>query len=393
MRKMKIGLIFTNFPSNSETFLISKINGLKKYGHQIILFGNGKMDEKYGHLNLHPKLRENYFYRLIQVITVLLKLIILNPFRTFKFLKLEKIDNISKINRLKNLYLNSHIINSNLDWIHFCFCSTVIRRENVAKAIGAKMSLSIRGYDVAIYPLKHKQCYSKLWNKVDKVHSISNDLLEIATNLGYDSNIQSEIIYPAINTEYFALNNNIKKIDYDNIKFLTVARLHWKKGLEYSLEALSLLKNNGYDFEYTIIGDGPELERLKFATYQLGLEDNIKFKGYIEHASIREYYQNSDIYLQYSIQEGFCNSLLEAQSMGLICIASDADGLSENILDHKTGYIVEKRDPFGLYQKIDFVLNQNKNDLNKIRKNGRDRIVNKFNIELQAQYFNLFFQK
>lgn len=390
---MKIGLIFTNFPSNSETFLISKINGLKKYGHQIILFGNGKMDKKYGKLNPHPNLGKNSVYRLLQVIIVLIKVLILNPFRTFNFLKLEKIDNVTLFNRLKNLYLNSHIINSNLDWIHFCFCSTVIRRENIAKAIGAMMSLSFRGYDVAIYPLKHKQCYSNLWNKLDKVHSISNDLLDVARKLGYDSNIPSKIIYPAIDTEYFASNKNKKLLNYDKIKFLTVARLHWKKGLEYSLEALSLLKNNGYNFEYTIVGDGPEMERLKFATFQLGLEKNINFIGYIEHTSIKDYYQNSDIYLQYSIQEGFCNALLEAQCMGLICIASDAEGLKENIIDNKTGYIVKKRDPFGLYQKIDFVLNQNINVLDKLRKNGRDRIIKKFNIELQAQYFNLFFQK
>jgi len=392
MYKMKIGLIFTNFPSNSETFLISKINGLKKYGHQIILFGNGEIDKKYGRIIHHPNLRKNFFYRLIQVIIVLTKVIILNPVRSFKFLKLEKFDNISITNRFKNLYLNSHIINWNLDWIHFCFCSTAIRRENIAKAIGSKMSISIRGYDVAIYPLKDRKCYSRLWDKLDKVHSISNDLLEVATKFGYNSSIPSKIIYPAIDVEYFS-SNNMKKIDYDNIKFLTVARLHWKKGLEYTLEALSLLKDNGFNFEYNIVGNGPELERLRFATSQLGLENNINFIGYIKHESVREYYKKSDIYLQYSIQEGFCNSLLEAQLMGLICIASDADGLSENILDNKTGYIVEKRYPFELYKKINFVLSQNENDLNKIRKNGKDRVVEKFDVELQSKYFNLFFQK
>ena len=114
-----------------------------------------------------------------------------------------------------------------------------------------------------------------------------------------------------------------------------------EKGLEYSIEALSILKNAGYNFEYTIVGNGSELERLKFASSQLGLEDNVNFTGYLEHKLIKKY-QNSDIYLQYSIQEGFCNALLEAQSMGLICIASDAEGLKENISDNITGYIVKK---------------------------------------------------
>ena len=58
--------------------------------------------------------------------------------------------------------------------------------------------------------------------------------------------------------------------------------------------------------------------------------------------------------------------------MGLICIASDAEGLKENISDNITGYIVKKRDPFKLYQKIEFILNQEKNVLNKIEKKRKE---------------------
>ncbi|MBK7870836.1 MAG: glycosyltransferase family 4 protein [Saprospiraceae bacterium] len=54
------------------------------------------------------------------------------------------------------------------------------------------------------------------------------------------------------------------------------------------------------------------------------------------------YYEKADIYLQYSIQEGFCNAVLEAQAMGLLCIVSDAEGLPENILHGQTGWVVPK---------------------------------------------------
>ena len=105
----------------------------------------------------------------------------------------------------------------------------MIGRENVAKAIGAKMSLSFRGYDVAIFPLKNKKCFAKVWNKLDKVHSISNDLLDVAKKFGYNSKIPTKIIYPSIDVGRFKSSNYSKKIDINNIKFLTVARLHWKK--------------------------------------------------------------------------------------------------------------------------------------------------------------------
>ena len=390
---MKIGLIFTSFPSTSETFLLSKINGLKKSGYKVILFGRGELSDYHDELILHPKLGNNFFIRLVQVFTSLSKLLIKNPLKSIKYLKLEKKDGVGPIESFKNLYINSHLISTNLDWIHFCFCSTVIRRENVAKAIGAKMSISLRGYDISIYPLKNRDCYSGVWNKLDKVHSISNSLLSTAVRLGLNLKIPTMIINPAIDVNHFSLEKTNDKKFKNTLKFLTVSRLHWKKGLEYTLEALSILKINGYNFNYDIIGDGPELERLKFARNQLKLNENVNFIGYLEHKKIKDFYRKSDIYLQYSIQEGFCNSLLEAQSMELICIGSNAEGLNENILNSKTGYIVEKRNPFKLYQQIKYVLNQKDEDLDKMRKNAKLHVLRNFDIKNQSQYFVSFFQK
>jgi glycosyltransferase involved in cell wall biosynthesis len=390
---MKIGLIFTSFPSTSETFLLSKINGLKKSGYKVILFGRGELSDYHDELILHPKLGNNFFIRLVQVFTSLSKLLIKNPLKSIKYLKLEKKDGVGPIESFKNLYINSHLISTNLDWIHFCFCSTVIRRENVAKAIGAKMSISLRGYDISIYPLKNRDCYSGVWNKLDKVHSISNSLLSTAVRLGLNLKIPTMIINPAIDVNHFSLEKTNDKKFKNTLKFLTVSRLHWIKGLEYTLEALSILKINGYNFNYDIIGDGPELERLKFARNQLKLNENVNFIGYLEHKKIKDFYRKSDIYLQYSIQEGFCNSLLEAQSMELICIGSNAEGLNENILNSKTGYIVEKRNPFKLYQQIKYVLNQKDEDLDKMRKNAKLHVLRNFDIKNQSQYFVSFFQK
>ena len=393
MYEMKIGLIFTSFPSSTETFLLSKISGLKKSGYEVILFGSGKNSNYDEEIILHPKLGNNFFFRFIQVTTSLSKLLIKNPLKSLKYLKLEKNDGVGFIESFKNLYINAHLISTNLDWIHFCFCSTVINRENVAKAIGAKMSISLRGYDISIYPLKNRNCYFGVWNKLDKVHSISKDLLSTALKLGLNSNIPTMIINPAIDVDYFSLDKNIEKKFKNTIKFLTVSRLHWKKGLEYTLEALSILKINGYNFNYDIIGDGPDLERLMFARNQLKLNENVNFIGSLEHKKIKDFYGKSDIYLQYSIQEGFCNSLIEAQSMELICIGSNAEGLNENILNFKTGYIVEKRNPFKLYQKIKYILNQKDDDLNKMRKNAKLHVLSNFDIKNQAQYFSSFFQK
>ena len=81
---------------------------------------------------------------------------------------------------------NQHIISEPLDWLHFGFGTLALHRENVAAAMGAKMAVSFRGFDIGIYPLKYPGCYLKLWNKVDKIHVISNDIRELVYKHGFN---------------------------------------------------------------------------------------------------------------------------------------------------------------------------------------------------------------
>src|SRR5690606_23867831 len=219
---------------------------------------------------------------------------------------------------------NQFILSKKLDWLHFGFGTMALGRENIAAVIGAKMAVSFRGFDIAIYPVKHPNCYDKLFEKTDKVHVISNDIMRLVSQ--QDLNNKKEIvkITPAIDTSFF---KSVSIPPNGIIKITTMARLHWKKGLEYTLEALALLKNENIPFHYTIIGDGVEKERLQFAIYQLGLGDCVTFTGKLPPEEVKKQLQQTDIYLQYSIQEGFCNAVLEAQAMGLLCVVSDAEGL------------------------------------------------------------------
>ena len=69
------------------------------------------------------------------------------------FYKLEKISNRSKKLIIKKIILNLHIINEKkTDWLHFGFATQAIGRENIAKAIGAKMAVSLRGFDIGCIP-------------------------------------------------------------------------------------------------------------------------------------------------------------------------------------------------------------------------------------------------
>ena len=389
---MKIGLVLIKTPSFSEQFLISKIKILKQGGHKVILFANRNNYFNECEVVEMPKVSNYFFLQIIKMAFAFFTIIIQCPITVINFLRFEKLDGKSFRQRWENLYLGSKILRRNLDWLHFCFTTATFRKENIAKSINAKMGVSLRGYDINIYPLKNQNCYSVLWKKIDKVHSISYSLLEKAKKYGLDKSIKQEVIFPAINTDRFKNKKQKVFLNYKKtIEILTVARLHWIKGLEYTIEAMRNLKS--VNFNYTIIGSGIEYERLMLVINQSNLKDKVKLVGYVSHKDIVPFYEKADIYVQYSLEEGFCNAVLEAQSMGVLTVVSNASGLRENVVDGETGWIVPKREPTLLARKIESIISMENKVINRIRLNAIKRVKNEFDLSRQKKNLNSFFNE
>ena len=384
---MKIGLVLSSTPAYSETFFNSKIKGLQKNGFEVVLFVNSKDT----HFDLCT-VKEQVQFRSFFIFLKSLGLILTKLSTLLKFISLERKQNVSFKRILKKLILNQHILQeSNVDWLHFGFATQAIGRENIAKAVGAKMAVSLRGFDIGIYPLKNPKCYDLLWLNINKLHVISNDLLNLAYTNGFKKNVPYQKITPAIDTSFF-INQSLKDASNKNLlQLMTIGRLHWKKDYTSIIIALKNLKDRGIDFEYTIIGDGPEEEKLKYLVYELGLINNIIFTGKISQKEILIYFKKGHFYLQYSLQEGFCNAVLEAQSMGVLPIVSNAEGLSENVLNNKTGWVIQKNSPKLLAEKIVEVINLPDSNKEKIRKQAIERVTKEFNIEKQQKEFIDFY--
>lgn len=389
---MTIGIVLPNTPGYSETFFNNKIKGLESYGYKIILFVNSNSgNSNFKNLKVAPNFSNNKILNLLLSFKCLFQSVLIHFSVTKKLFSLNKKDNLSFANNIKNIIINSHILSQKVDWLHFGFGTMAVDRENVAHAIGAKMAVSFRGFDIAIYPIKHNNCYDKLWKKVDKIHVISNDIEDLVFKNGFKNKDKIVKITPSINASFFS--SSIINSIYNNLNIITVGRLHWKKGYESTLEALSFLKQKNINFHYTIIGEGSEKERLQFAVYQLGMIENVTFAGKLTSEEIKTELEKSNLYIQYSIQEGFCNAVLEAQAMGKICIVSDAEGLSENVINNVTGFVVAKRKPLYLANKIVEVLNIADLEKDKISKQAIHRVKNDFNIEKQINEFIGFYEE
>lgn len=380
---MKIGICLSNPPAYSETFFNSKISGLQKQGYKVALFVGNK-GSKFGLCDIHyqPTFKNVFavFFKSLSSIKAI-----------YTFSKLERKDNNSVFEIVKKIFLYNHILTSRkIDWLHFGFGTQAIGKENIAKSIGAKMSVSFRGFDIGIYPLKYENCYSRLWREVYKVHVISEDILVQCYNHGMKKKTLVSKITPAIDAGFF--HSDTSK-DFSKLNFLTVGRLHWKKGYTDTLLALGKLKENKIPFKYTIVGTGSnlELERIKYLIYQLNITDEVELKGKLSVKEVKKEYDKSNYYIQYSTQEGFCNAVLEAQSMGLLPIVSNAEGLSENVLHTKTGWVIPKCKPELLFNSIIEISKISKNIKNEMVVFSKNRIKENFTIEKQQKEFIEFY--
>ncbi len=160
--------------------------------------------------------------------------------------------------------------------------------------------------------------------------------------------VDHTIIYPA-----FIKKNSKNKIKkkYD---LCTVARLEYRKGHHLVFEAVSILRSE-YNIllKYVILGDGPELSRLKDLVIKFSLQGQVDF---IHHDYPSEkIFKNSSIHIMPTLTtpdsvEGFGISNVEAASFGLPCIVSNSGGTPESVGEN--GIIVKENDPKELVKSI-----------------------------------------
>jgi glycosyltransferase involved in cell wall biosynthesis len=111
------------------------------------------------------------------------------------------------------------------------------------------------------------------------------------------------------------------------LRFITTSQLNADKGHKDVLRAVAKLKEQNHDFEYHIVGTGRIESKLKLLASQLGIDDKIVWHGF--QKDVRMLLKASDVFILPSYREGLPNSLLEAMSEGLACIARDVGGINE----------------------------------------------------------------
>jgi glycosyltransferase involved in cell wall biosynthesis len=108
------------------------------------------------------------------------------------------------------------------------------------------------------------------------------------------------------------------------------------------LRTLALLHDQGTDFHFLLIGDGPQRRRLERLADALGIRRQVTFAGEVPGASA--WLCALDVFCFTSLDEGLPNAVMEAAVAGLPIVAWELPFMKELLKDGQVACLVEKGD-------------------------------------------------
>ncbi|MFX0200871.1 MAG: glycosyltransferase family 4 protein [Candidatus Hodarchaeota archaeon] len=269
-------------------------------------------------------------------------------------------------------------------------------KENIiCKIIGKSLN-------IPVVPVYH--CIYKLTGSGDMLIGLKRKLYEgifldilenvtafftvknIAVSNSINSNIMGfgipkekiEVIPPGIEINGIKVKKHGSNINNRRIRITSISRIEIEKGILDIIEAGKILRGKNQSFEMIIVGGGSFLRECGEIVHKNGLDAEIKFLGYRENVS--EILLESDIFVSASHSEGFGLNVIEAMSMGIPVIVSNAGALTEIVEESKSGFIYERKNPNQLADKL-LVLMRNADLRIKYGRKARERVHNQFSNE------------
>lgn len=256
--------------------------------------------------------------------------------------------------------------------------------------------ISLRGADVPKYAERFAFIYKiltpmikKIWKDSREVISNSQGLKDLALESSPKQKIG--IIYNGINVEEFKPNALLQSKD-DFIITPGASRITSRKGLEYLIEAVYKLSEKYPQVRLKIMGDGEgEKIKLEKMVKDFDIQDKVDFLGRIPREKTFSYYQEADVFVLPSLNEGMSNAMLEALATGLPIIATDTGGSKELIQEGENGYMIKMKDSQDIAEKIEKLINNS--ELRKNMSENSRKIALKMSWENVAkQYYEVYKQ-
>lgn len=198
--------------------------------------------------------------------------------------------------------------------------------ENIPRCVKIKMSLK----ECLIEKIRNISQYLALISPNTKKCLKKSKYILVATNetkemIPQKFHSKTKVI-PAIGLDSAFDGEKLhKNSDISKIKIVMAGRLIYWKAFELGIMAFIKATENCPNIELHILGEGDQKQYLKKICGNY-LDRKIYFDSPIEHDGIFKYYSGFDIFMNTTLRDSGCMTMMEAMSVGLPCVAISTGG-------------------------------------------------------------------
>ena len=375
---MNLIYIVENYGTISETFVSSLVEYLSKNSSRFSVITSINNKQNLDHKSENINVIETNFANRFKIIRRPIEIL----FSKMGFGVFSK--NLNKLLAKISIKTKIKSIAPDIAYIDFGFNALLVRKT--LEDLNVPYIVHFHGVDAtAMFSSRYyEEEMGKVFNGAEKIITASNHIR------------RRLIIYgcPEKKIQVVRLGIDIDKIDkiiQRNNKtkfpsFIHVGRLVDKKSPLPILFSFKKILKNFPKAKFYIIGDGPEFPRIKNFIKKLELNNSVTLYGSRNSDFVWKKMAECWVFVQHSCtsnrgdQEGFSVGILEASFCGLPVISTIHNGIPENIIEGKTGFLVQEHDYSSFALKMEKLLND-KTLRQSIGKAGELNVRKKYFIE------------
>ena len=221
--------------------------------------------------------------------------------------------------------------------------------------------------------------YQKKANcKADYIHATAESEKENLLQLGYNDRIK--VIPNAVNVDSIIVKNSWKQTK----TILFLSRIHEKKGINFLIEAASILKKEMGGYKIVIAGEGDAtyIDTLKQMALQAGVQNIISFVGGVYGEEKWQLFRKADVFVLPTFSENFGIAIAEALASGTPVITTKGTPWAD-LVKYGCGWHTE----IGTLPTVNALkefLQLDEKELESMGRNGRRLIEEKYSTQSMA---------
>jgi glycosyltransferase involved in cell wall biosynthesis len=173
------------------------------------------------------------------------------------------------------------------------------------------------------------------------------------------------------------------------LKLICVGRLIERKGQIYLIRAARQLLDEGHEVQVDIVGTGHLEQYYTKQARDLELDGTVRFRGYVPREQIPACYNQADVFVLASFNEGMSVSTLEAMASSLPVVVTRTGGIHDLVKERENGFVFDYGDQDALVEHLRYFA-QNPERIRLMGRKSRT-VAEKFTwTEISQKYIKLF---